>query len=153
MGDLRNKIAKEIESVRIAAMQARLMGPPKPPFVPKCDLCGLEGLYNQRPDGTVIGFFHIQDGHWHAEFRCEGCLDGGRAGLESNVEPFTPAAAARRLVAAHGAQAWAVAALRAGNAAEANRPEIARVWLGAMAIIEAAQISPDPLSSDHQSSV
>lgn len=143
MGDLRNKVAKEIWSARVKAMQARLMGPPKPPFVPKCDLCGLEGLYNQKPGGGLIEFFQITGGYYEPDiFRCENCLNGERP--ESNVEPFTPATAARRLTTEYGGQAWIIAAMRAGEAVEANRPEIARVWLGAMAEIENNLIPPKP---------
>jgi hypothetical protein len=141
MGDLRNKIAKEIVSARVAAMQARLMGPSKPPFVPKCELCGLEGLYNPKPDGGYVEFFHITGDHYDpAIFRCVHCLDGGRSRPETNVEEFTPGNAARRLIATHGSKAWLVAAMRAGAATEANQQEIARVWLGAMAILEANHV-------------
>ena len=155
MGDLRNNIAKEIWSERVAAMQARLKGPPKPPFVPQCDRCGLEGLSNQRPDGSLIVIYHVQTrGYPEAAFRCEDCIAAigdspltaaATSDLEANVEPFTPANAARRLVTEFGGQAWNVAAARAGNAVEANRPEIAGVWLGAMAIIGELPAPSGPL--------
>ncbi len=75
VGDLRNKIAKEIRRERVAAMQVAMRPPPNPPFVPKCDLCGLEGLYNPKPSGGFILFYEITGGHnQRAALLCEACV-------------------------------------------------------------------------------
>jgi hypothetical protein len=74
VGNLRNKFAKQERRRRVAAVQAAMRPPPRPPFVPRWDLCSLEGFYNPMPRGGFILFYEITGGHNRAAvLLCEVC--------------------------------------------------------------------------------
>ena len=83
MEDARNKAKKEMADEATRKMQARLSGPPAPPFVPECAGCGLKGLYTPTPGGGTIRIIFVSGEKWpdsRGEFVCENCFEA-RTGL------------------------------------------------------------------------
>jgi hypothetical protein len=78
MGDLRNKIAKQIREEETHRMQAQ-MRPKGPPFKPKCASCGRLGPFFDKPDGTLGLFYSVMADRAQGNiYCCEDCL-GPRA--------------------------------------------------------------------------